>query len=247
MKRTTLFKYSRKIHKWAGLFLGIQLVLWVAGGLVMSALPGDKVRGKHLVDIHSSAEHSSSAYRFAIADVLKQVRGDIKSVHFSSRLNQPAYKVVTAEENYWFDANSGVAFDLLTEQEIRTLAAKQYAGEGQLQSITLLEQLPMEMRNRKTTMWQVRFDDWMETTFYMAPDNGAIVRVRSDIWRFYDFFWMLHIMDYSDRSDSHNWLLIIFSFLALVFSLTGVVLWFQVFKKRDFYWQRRNAMLLQKR
>ena len=34
------------VHKWVGVFVGIQVVLWVAGGLVMSAFPIELVRGE---------------------------------------------------------------------------------------------------------------------------------------------------------------------------------------------------------
>ena len=34
------------VHKWIGIIIGIQIVLWVAGGLVMSAFPIELVRGE---------------------------------------------------------------------------------------------------------------------------------------------------------------------------------------------------------
>ncbi len=43
-----MFKYARKVHKWLGYLLAIQIFFWLLGGLVMSAIPLEKVHGKHL-------------------------------------------------------------------------------------------------------------------------------------------------------------------------------------------------------
>ena len=37
--------FSIQLHKWAALIVGIQLFLWVAGGLVMSLSDIDEVHG----------------------------------------------------------------------------------------------------------------------------------------------------------------------------------------------------------
>ncbi|NNC24713.1 hypothetical protein HKX41_11280, partial [Salinisphaera sp. USBA-960] len=38
-------QWMRRIHKWLGLAIGLQFVLWMASGLVMSLLSHDKVQG----------------------------------------------------------------------------------------------------------------------------------------------------------------------------------------------------------
>ena len=40
---------ASKIHKWLALFIGAQLVLWFASGVIMSVVPIDTVRSEHLV------------------------------------------------------------------------------------------------------------------------------------------------------------------------------------------------------
>jgi uncharacterized iron-regulated membrane protein len=42
-------KYWRQVHKWLGFIVAIQVLLWISGGVVMSVLPIEKVRGKHLI------------------------------------------------------------------------------------------------------------------------------------------------------------------------------------------------------
>ena len=61
---------------------------------------------------------------------------------------------------------------------------------------------------------------------------------RTDNWRLFDFVWMLHIMDYTERSNFNNPLLISFSAAALLFTVSGIVLLWQRFRPR----KRRPAL-----
>ena len=62
--------------------------------------------------------------------------------------------------------------------------------------------------------------------------SGNVVAIRSDKWRIWDLMWGLHIMDWKERDNIDNLFLKIFSILALVSSLTGIMLFFKLdFKK----------------
>ena len=43
----SLLRLSTQIHKWVGLVVGIQVLFWVAGGVVMTVLPIETVRSEH--------------------------------------------------------------------------------------------------------------------------------------------------------------------------------------------------------
>jgi uncharacterized iron-regulated membrane protein len=66
---------------------------------------------------------------------------------------------------------------------------------------------------------------------YLDAFSGEIVAIRSSSWRLWDFLWGLHIMDYIDRDNINNLLIKIFSILALISSLSGVILFFISRKK----------------
>ena len=57
-----IFKPARKLHKWLGYLLGIQILAWLLGGLVMSAIPLEKVHGKHLATRTLANPFKSSDY-----------------------------------------------------------------------------------------------------------------------------------------------------------------------------------------
>ena len=41
-----VLRWAVRIHKWVALIVGLQIVLWVAGGVVMSVIPIEQVRGE---------------------------------------------------------------------------------------------------------------------------------------------------------------------------------------------------------
>ena len=38
-------------------------------------------------------------------------------------------------------------------------------------------------------------------TYYISATTGSVLERRNDTWRWWDFFWMLHIMDYDEREN----------------------------------------------
>ena len=81
-------------------------------------------------------------------------------------------------------------------------------------------------------MWRVEFADRKETTLYFSPSTGELLAKRHDLWRWFDLWWMLHIMDYEERSDVNNMLLRITSTVGMVFALSGLWLLIYSFGRR---------------
>jgi len=122
--------------------------------------------------------------------------------------------------------------DYDAHMHIRKAAKGQYAGTGDIGEIQLLSVLPQEVQNLSAPLWQVNFDDDLNSRFYIDPNTGSVLRVRTDTWRLFDFMWMLHIMDYKDRSNFNTPWLIAFSGSAFLFTLTGIALLYKRFKPK---------------
>ena len=90
----------------------------------------------------------------------------------------------------------------------------------------------MEVRRHEGRVWRVDFDDEDETSIYVSGQDGAVLERRNSTWRLFDIFWMLHIMDYDERADAHNPLLITAQVTGLVFTLMGIWLLFYSFNRR---------------
>ncbi len=61
---------------------------------------------------------------------------------------------------------------------------------------------------------------------YVSKKDGAFQTVRHRAWRWFDFLWMTHTMDYQTRDDFNTLLLRSFSLLGLLTVLSGFTLWF---------------------
>jgi hypothetical protein len=98
-----------------------------------------------------------------------------------------------------------------------------YGGSGELLSLEKVEQGPVEVRRAKS-LWRADFSEPKNFTIWVSAEEGRIIAYRSSLWRVFDFFWMLHIMDYDERDDFNGWLLILFAFSATLFVFSGIAL-----------------------
>jgi len=213
--------FSIRLHKRVALVVGIQLFLWVAGGLVMSLSDIDEVHG----DL-TKAVIEPKALRWehvvAAGAIVGQVPAPIAELSLSMGFFGPQYRLTdTSGVVYQFDARTGEPLRAIDAAQALEVAEANYSGDGAGRNPSRVSQNSTEYRGR-LPVWRVDFDDNAETTLYVAADNGDVVTRRNRIWRIYDFAWMLHIMDYRDRTDFNHPLLVWASVLAFVVALSGL-------------------------
>lgn len=231
-----MLKWCRRLHNWLGLLLVIQLLFWFTSGLVMSIMPIEQVRGEHLKAIPSVTWQSAVV---SPASVFKQ-HSPTASMNWSQQISWqndqlqaiPVYVITESTSLFRYSALTGELLAPLTEGEIRRSAEAQYLGTGHLLDVQFLQVLPQEVHNLTPPLWQVTFADDDSTTFYLDPMTGMVARVRTFGWRVFDFFWMLHIMDYQDRSNFNNPLLISTAAASVLFTLTGIFMLWQRYRPR---------------
>ena len=236
-----------QLHKWVGLVIGIQVILWVAGGVVMSWFPLERVRGEHNIAEAPPETVNPDAKLVPIQSILQSLDGEAAvSVALRHLLGEPVFEVALVDgPSRLYNASDGALLTPLPEDVARRIALADFSGQARVASARLIEEHNLEYRG-DTPVWQVMLDDEEVTHLYVSPDSGRVVARRNGVWRLYDFFWMLHIMDYSGRVDFNHPLIIIASIVALALSVTGGVLIFYRFSKGDFRWlalgrRRRQA------
>lgn len=131
-----------------------------------------------------------------------------------------------------FAATSAAPMKAPNEQAIRALASTYYTGSEPIASAELITEVPGEIRGRAPPLWRVEFDHWNRPTFYLSPVTGELLSRRHELWRVFDFVWMLHIMDYAERENVNNPLLRAFSWGAVLMALSGIWLLFYAFPRR---------------
>jgi hypothetical protein len=231
-----MLKWCRRLHNWLGLLLVVQILLWFLSGLVMAVLPIEQVRGEHLHAPPDTLWHHASVNPAGVlAHHSKQAIISLSQqlTLSDNQLNaEPVYLVDDAGQRFRYSAVDGTLLTAISEQDITALAQAQYRGKGTLKQITLLQQAPAEVRHLPAPLWQLQFADSDNSIFYLDPATGSVLRVRTDGWRLFDFFWMLHIMDYDERSNFNNPLLISTAAASLLFTLTGILLLWQRYRPR---------------
>lgn len=219
-----LSKWSVRIHKWVALIVGIQIFLWISGGLVMSIIPIEVVRGEHkitetveyTVDPASVIPLQNAASSASITQLKSGVLGHL--------LGAPVWRL-TAEDGtrVIVDALTSEILSPINEAQVRELADADYSRTAVIERAALLSDPPAEY-GRPGPVWQVRFDDTDNTTLYIDPDRAEVAARRSSTWRFYDFFWKLHVMDYDDGEDFNHPLLITAAGAAMLVAFSGMIL-----------------------
>lgn len=220
---------ARKTHKWLGLLLGLQVVIWSLSGLYMTVVHIDTIHGDHL--IRSAPKATADASR--LSDPLNlATANEASSVRLVFVRNRPAYALATGSGDKIVDATTGTPVPPLSEGEIRSIAKATYSGREPIASAKLITEIPGEVRGIRPPVWRVEFTNWNKPTLYFAPATGELLSRRHELWRIFDFVWMLHIMDYDERENVNNTLLRTFTWGAVLMALSGVWLLFYSFHRK---------------
>jgi uncharacterized iron-regulated membrane protein len=234
-------RIARLGHRWLALLVGWQLALWTLSGLYMVVVDLDFIHGDTLV--RNVAPPVRLDVPLAPLAGIRGGREDIRAIRLRTLPDrgQPVYELVRADGAELLDAATGRPMPVFDATRIRALAAAQYAGSGPVAAVALLRRdadLPHEIRGRRAPVWRVDFDDWTATSLYLDPATGRLVTRRHRFWRWFDFLWSLHIMDYVSREDVNNPLLRVAAPLAFVTAAFGGWLAFHSF---GFLQRRRRA------
>lgn len=220
---------TRAGHKWLGLLIGIQVVIWLATGLYMVIVDIDFIHGDTLVKNMRQTVRIPDSTQVTMA-ALREHFPDATRISLQPVMEKTYYRVTTAHQRYLVDPDNGSLASPLGERDAVDIAKYHYAGEAQVIRATLINSNPpMEIQTRSLPLWRIDFDDRYSTSFYIDPHDGTLVTRRHRYWRIFDFMWMLHIMDYKNREDAHNPLLIGAQISGFIFAIAGLWLLFYSF------------------
>jgi uncharacterized iron-regulated membrane protein len=230
---------ARKWHKWLALIVGVQLLFWTVSGLFMSFVPIERVKSEHVLEKAPQAILKSSDDFLTPQNIVSKFR-DKKVLELKLRylLDIPVYEVV-------FDSKDSILINAVSGEDLSPISQDLIVKIAQsrihlpIKSAELIKESLTEVRGR-SPVWRVDFDNSEGTTLFIAPETGQLLGLTSTLWRVYDFLWMLHIMDYSERENFNNWWLVLASSLALLVSVSGICLFFYSFRKKDFMFFRKG-------
>ncbi|MFN3727418.1 MAG: PepSY domain-containing protein [Allosphingosinicella sp.] len=226
----------RRIHKWIGLVIGIQLVLWTLSGAVMSMLNHETVAGGPAAAAPPAVLPSSSGW----GEIQSQLAGHkVTALTLRPLLGRYLYALSTDRGSRLFDAESGrpIFVDAALAERVARAA---YGSDARVGGVAPLAELELAVREHQLPIWRVDFADEANSSFYVSGTDGRLLERRSDTWRTWDFFWMLHNMDYANRTNFNHPLIVLVGFAALWLAVTGFWLLFRTAWKPDLRALRRR-------
>lgn len=170
--------WARQTHRWLGVFIGIQFVLWTVGGLYFSWTDLNEIHGDHLRS--PQPQVTSTAGLVSPSVVVGAIQRDepvdsLAGLALMDLLGRPTYRVdyfsrvdgAAVRKRRLADAVSGAVRQNVTQSEALALARQAYTGHEPVRSAEYLTEGNVgshhEYRGGPLPAWAVTFD---------APDHG---------------------------------------------------------------------------
>lgn len=210
----------RNIHKYLSFLISIQLLLWTVSGIYFAFNKIENVRGEQYRE-EPNFNVDFSKLNFEIDGA--------QNIRVIDRMDQEILVVdgIYGREYLDFD---GKDVEQLNAEEAKTLSAKHTSLIPESVELVTENIVGSEFRGRALPIYRVKSvnDVGEGINVYLNVYTGEVEAVRSVQWQIWDLMWGFHIMDWETRDDIDNLLLKIFSILALISSITGVLLFFKV-------------------
>lgn len=223
--------YLRKTHRYLGVFIGIQFLAWTTGGLYFSWNSIDEIHGDHLRNFESAIIETKVLQ--SPSEIISQLDDfiSLKNIDLISLFDTTYYRLIYLNKQnetrvVLTNARTGKIKPPLRKEEALKLAEKAFKPEITTYDITYIESTDShhEYRGLPLPVWKVSFGDSERTHVYISAEYGEVIRFRTERWRWFDWLYMLHTMDYQGRDDFNNLLLKSFSILGLVTVTSGFIL-----------------------
>ena len=229
--------FFRKFHRWLGLLMAAQIIAWMASGLYFSIFPIEEIRGEHLTRNSEPLKAEGLSQMGSPAQVNRELDRhfgpgwELTSLSLLSKGDQMTWRIDGRVDGIAFRRlvvgdGTGV-LPVLSAEEAAQAAQGWLLDSAEVQAIEWLESASpgSEIRGRDFPVWKVTFEGPESLNLYLDPWTGEILARRTTRWRVFDFFWMLHVMDFETRDDFNHPLLQVAAFLGLLIALSGVIFW----------------------
>ncbi|MBA2746269.1 MAG: PepSY domain-containing protein [Flavisolibacter sp.] len=236
--------YIRRTHRYLGLILGVQFLLWTVSGLYFSWTNIDEIHGDFE---HRQPAQLGASFNLispsAVINQLPQKADSINQVQLISILQKPFYTIRyyagDTLQTILADAQTGIIRQPVNKDEALKIAAESFAGIPAVQSIKYITSVSKndEYREKPLPAWKISFQNRANTHVYVSSVTGKVETLRNNKWRTFDLLWMFHTMDYNGRDNINNWVLRAFSIFGILTVLSGFAL-FWVSSK----WARKQKL-----
>jgi Na+-transporting NADH:ubiquinone oxidoreductase subunit F len=224
-----IMPWVRKIHKWASVIVGIQFLLWLSSGIYFNLMDHTKAAGRAYMSQSTANVHIEPSRLIEPKAVLTKFQPSL-GLTTTTLLKKPFYLLTHKKGLYPHLENNYTLVDAYTGRQViidnvmaNALAKQSYNGPGRIRSTRLLSSSISDFPKQRNPTWQVNFDDEVDTSVYVEAGSGRIVGHSDSDKRLADIFFMLHFMDYFSEGGFNNLQMILFAFVSLWLSFTGLI------------------------
>jgi hypothetical protein len=211
----------RKTHRYLGLFLGIQFLFWTVSGLYFSWTNLDEIHG----DQFKKIDVNHSEFSELISPTMVDLKNPIKFLELREIDGHPYYFI---NNQVLYNAIDGKKKIEIDKEEAVKIASKYIREDLKVSYVEKITETGPhhEYRERLLPAYVISYDTKDNLKAYVSTIDGRFQTVRHRNWRWFDFLWMTHTMDYEGRDDFNNKILRAFSLLGLITVMSGFLLWF---------------------
>lgn len=223
---------ASKVHRWLALLIGAQAIVWFTSGLIMSLLPIDVVHGDHRIDRNAEPALSVDQTFAPVPALLANAGVPVRQLQHRMLLGRPVVEAQLADGKIrLLDARTAAPLPPIDMRAAAAIAGRAYRGGPAVPTMERVERPSTEYRG-SLPAWRASFPDKDATRIYVSAETGRLTSVRTGTWRLYDFFWGLHIMDWTEHERFNTPWLMAFAAGGLVFGVAGAILLFMRWPRR---------------
>ena len=230
--------WLRRIHKWVGIAIGLQFLLWAISGTAMALLDMEEVAGGTKAKQAAPSLPPTSPAWPMIGDA---VGPDVGAMRSRAVLGRQFLEIRGPAGTMLIDPASakrvGIGAPLAS-----AIASDAHPGGMAPKAVSRLSEVTLAVREHVLPIWKVDFADRDNSSYYVSGTTGEVLERRNDSWRWWDFFWMLHNMDYAERTSFNHPLVITVGIAMAWLALTGFWLLFRTMWRHDIAWIRHRRL-----
>jgi hypothetical protein len=210
----------RKTHRYLGIFIGIQFLFWTISGLYFSWTNIDEIHGDQY-----RKEYKPKAFSNLVSPSQLDTSIVIHSIQLKNISDTPYYWI---NNEKLYNAQTGVLKNSITIAEAKNIASMYLLPSLKISKVELIKEVDKqhEYREKLLPAYVISYEEQNNLKAYISVNDGTFQTIRHRSWRWFDFLWMTHTMDYEGRDNMNNLLLRAFSVLGLITVSSGFLLWY---------------------
>ncbi len=220
----SITRTASTVHKWLSLLVVVPILFWFLSGLFFALSPIEQVRSEQFMANAPAQQVALGKAAAGLKRLAEQGVDTADRVDLRMLLGTPVALINRGKDRpVLYDLETGKRLSPLPAATAMAIARRDYSGTATIARVVAIAQPSTEYRGALPA-WEVRLAGDAGLSIYVAADTGMVTARRSQLWRFYDFLWGLHILDLGEHQNFNTWLLVLAVGSSMILLISGIVL-----------------------